>query len=146
MGYAHTASCRFTVGSWSEDVVVDIDGDGTRAGETYYPNRGFSRASVSFTYSGELEGTSTLSYLIAYRPGDAPTFGIEQVTGAVNGHEGSFVLLHTGRHDAEAVTEHLEVLPGMGTGGLEGLTGEAELRLAGQSDDGYELVLHYDLT
>ena len=33
----------------------------------------------------------------------------------------------------------------MGTGGLEGLRGEAELRIAGHSEDGYELVLAYDV-
>jgi hypothetical protein len=33
----------------------------------------------------------------------------------------------------------------MGTGGLEGLRGEADLAIAGHSDDGYELVLSYDL-
>jgi hypothetical protein len=42
-------------------------------------------------------------------------------------------------------TSRLEVVPGMGTGGLEGLRGEAELRIAGHSDHGYELVLSYDL-
>ena len=147
MGYAHTATCRFNVASWEESVVVDIDGEaeGARAGTAYYPRRGFSQASVAYTYTGDIEGTSTVGYLIAYRPGDAPTFGMEQVTGAVNGQEGSFVLLHTGKHDAEGVYEHLEIVPGMGTGGLEGITGEAELKLVGHSDDGYELVLHYDL-
>jgi hypothetical protein len=33
----------------------------------------------------------------------------------------------------------------MGTGELADLRGEAELTLAGHSDDGYELVLSYDL-
>ena len=52
---------------------------------------------------------------------------------------------HVGSQDAGSVTARLEVVPGMGTGGLEGLRGEAELRIAGHSDDGYELVLSYDL-
>ena len=43
------------------------------------------------------------------------------------------------------MSTHVEVVPGMGTGGLEGLRGEAELKIAGHSDDGYELVLSYDL-
>jgi hypothetical protein len=33
----------------------------------------------------------------------------------------------------------------MGTGGLETLTGEAELTTGGHSVDGYELVLSYDI-
>ena len=44
----------------SESTYVDIDGEGTKAGENYYPKRGLSRAEVSYTYTGEIEGTSTL--------------------------------------------------------------------------------------
>jgi Protein of unknown function (DUF3224) len=43
------------------------------------------------------------------------------------------------------VAARLEVVPGMGTGELATLVGEAELAIAGHRDDGYELVLAYDL-
>ena len=145
MTYTRTASCRFTVASWSEDLLVDIDGEGTRAGDAYYPKRGFSRAEVSYKYTGDLDATSTLTYLIAYRPEGAPVVGFEQVTGSLDGHDGSFVLRHTGSQDEGSVTARLEVVPGMGTGGLESLRGEADIRIAGHSEDGYELELRYDL-
>ena len=145
MTYSRTATCRFTVASWSEDLLVDVDGEGTRAGDLYYPNRGFSRAEVSYRYTGDLEATSTLSYLIAYKPDGAPVVGMEQVTGSLDGHDGSFVVQHTGWQDSGSVKGHLEIVPGLGTGGLETLRGEAELLIAGHSDDGYELVLHYEL-
>ena len=145
MSYSRTAACRFTVASWSEDLLVDIDGEGTKAGDAYYPNRGFSRAEVSYKYTGALDATSTLTYLIAYRPEGGPVVGFEQVTGSLDGHDGSFVLRHTGSQDAGSVTARLEVVPGMGTGGLESLRGEADLRIAGHSEDGYELELRYDL-
>lgn len=146
MTYNHTAKSRFNVTSWSEENLVDIDSEGTKAGETYYPSRGFSRAAVSYTYTGDLEATSTLGYLIAYRPDGAPVIGFEQVTGILDGHEGSFVVQHTGYQDAGSVKAHLEIVAGLGTGGLEGLRGEAELAIEGHSEDGYELVWHYDLT
>ena len=146
MSYSHEAISRFDVASWSEQVYVDIDpGQGTTAGETYYPRRGLTRAEVGYTYRGDLEGSSTLTYLIAYRPEGGPVVGLEQVTGTLDGHDGSFVVRHTGSQDAGSVTACLEVVPGLGTGGLEGLRGEAELEIAGHSDDGYELVLRYDL-
>ena len=63
----------------------------------------------------------------------------------MQGNEGTCVFVQTGTQDAGSVTTRLEVVPGMGTGGLEGLRGEGELRIAGHSDDGYELVLSYDL-
>jgi hypothetical protein len=63
----------------------------------------------------------------------------------VGGQDGTCVFRHVGSQDAGAVSAHLEVVPGLGTGGLEGLRGEADLEIAGHSDDGYALVLSYDL-
>ncbi|HZD72784.1 MAG TPA: DUF3224 domain-containing protein [Actinomycetota bacterium] len=145
MSYAHTATCKFQVASWSESTYVDIDGEGTTAGGTYYPKRGLSRAEVSSSYTGELEGTSTLVYLIAYKAGAAPVFGLERFTGSIGGREGSCVFRHVGSQDAGSVSARLEVVPGMGTGELAGLAGEAELTVAGHSDDDYDLVLSYDI-
>ena len=145
MSYAHKASCRFDVASWTEETYVDVDGEGTKAGEAYYPNRGLSHARVGYRYTGDIEGSSVLSYLIAYKPDGGPVLGLEQFTGSIDGHEGSCVFQHVGGQDAGSVWARLEVLPGLGTGGLEGLRGEADLRIAGHSDDGYELVLSYDL-
>jgi hypothetical protein len=145
MSYAHKATGRFTVASWSEETFADVDGRGTTAGEAYYPERGLSHARVGYAYTGDLEGTSVLSYLIAYKPGGAPVLGMERFTGSIGGQEGSCVFQHVGGQDAGSVWARLEVVPGLGTGGLEGLRGEADLRIAGHSDDGYELVLSYDL-
>lgn len=145
MTYAHRATCRFTVASWKESAYVDIDDEGTTMGQMYYPKRGLTRAEVGYSYTGDVEGTSTLAYLIAYKADAAPVLGMEQFTGSVDGHEGSLVFQHIGSQDAGSVSAHLEVVPGMGTGGLESLRGEAELSIAGHSDDGFEMVLSYDL-
>ena len=96
MSYSKKATCRFDVASWTEEAYVDIDGVGTTTGEMYYPRRGLSPARVGYTYTGDVEGSSTLSYLIAYQPDGAPVLGMEQFTGSVDGHEGSCVFLHTG--------------------------------------------------
>lgn len=146
MTFSKTASCRFDVASWKEEVSVDIDeGEGTTTGDMYYPKRGLTRAEVSYSYTGEIEGSSTMVSLIAYKADAAPVLGLERFTGSIAGQEGSCVFQHIGSQDAGSVRERLEVVPGMGTGGLEGLRGEAELSIAGHSDDGYELVLSYDL-
>lgn len=145
MAYAHEAKSRFTVTGWSEAAFVDIDGEGTTMGDAYYPRRGLSRADVKYAYNGDIEGNSTVAYLISYKEGAAPVTGFERFEGSIGGHDGSCVLRHTGSHTGEGVEAHVEVVPGMGTGGLADLRGEAELRIAGHSDDGYELVLVYDL-
>ncbi|UPK76415.1 DUF3224 domain-containing protein [Nocardioidaceae bacterium SCSIO 66511] len=145
MAYTHRAKTRFNVTAWSEAAFVDIDGEGTTMGDAYYPTRGLTRADVTYTYSGELEGTSTVAYLISYKDGAAPIVGFERFEGTIGGHDGSCVLRHVGSHTGEGVEATVEVVPGMGTGGLTDLQGEAELRIAGHSDDGYELVFSYDL-
>lgn len=145
MPYTHSASSRFEVASWSEDLVTDIDGEGITAGDSYYPHRGVTRTEVSYTYSGDIEGTSTLVYLIAYKADAAPVLGLERFEGSIGGHEGSCVFQHLGEQDKGSVSARIEVVPGMGTGGLENLRGVAELSIAGHSDDGYPLVLSYDI-
>jgi hypothetical protein len=146
MTYTHKATCRFDVASWTEKAYVDIDpGEGMTAGDTYYPKRGLTEAEVSYRYTGEIEGSSTLRYLNAYKSGAAPVLGLEQFTGSIAGQEGTCVLMHIGSHEEASVTAHLEVVPGMGTGGLQGLRGEGDLQIAGHSENGYELVLSYDL-
>lgn len=145
MNYSHEATCRFQVTSWSEKPYADIDGEGTTMGDSYYPTRGLTHAEVGYSYHGEIEGTSTLAYLIAYKPDAAPVVGLERFEGTIGGQDGSCVFQHLGNQDSGAVSARIEVVPGMGTGGLESLRGEAELRIAGHSEDGYELVLAYDL-
>lgn len=145
MTTTHTTTGRFTVSSWSEEVIVDIDGDAKEINGVKYPTRGLSRADTSYSYSGSIEGTGNVSYLISYRPGGAPVSGFEQFTGSIDGHDGSLVFQHVGEHDAEAVRATLHIVEGLGTGGLEGMTGEASINLAGHSDDGYEISLTYSL-
>ncbi|MDI2031869.1 DUF3224 domain-containing protein [Saccharopolyspora sp. TS4A08] len=145
MIYQHEAAGRFSVTSWSEHLITDIDGEGTTAGDAYYPNRGLTRADVRYTYTGEIEGTSTLTYLIAYKADAAPVLCFEHFEGSIAGHEGTCVFQHSGSQDKASVTAHLQVVPGMGTGGLETLRGEADITIAGHSDDGYDLTLTYSL-
>ena len=142
---SHRAVGRFRVASWSETLVTDIDGEGTTAGEAYFPQRGVTRTDNAYTYTGDIEGSSEVAYLIAYKPDAAPVLGMERFHGSIGGHEGSCVLQHIGSQYQGSVSGRLEVVPGMGTGGLEELRGEAELSVAGHSDEGYEIELHYDV-
>ena len=145
MTYTHKATGTFDVASWSEALVTDIDGKGIKAGDAYYPSRGLTRAEVSYTYRGDIEGTGTVAYLIAYKADAAPVLALERFEGSIGGHEGTCVFRHVGSQDQGSVTSHVEVVPGMGTGGLEHLRGEADLSISGPSENGYDLVLAYDI-
>ncbi len=143
---SRTAEAAFEVTGWSERVLADVDGTGTRQGQAYYPDRGFTHVEATYRYRGALDGTSTVGYLITYRGGEpAPVVGFERFDGSLDGRAGSFVLRHDGEQDAGAVRARLEVVPGLGTGELASLRGHADLSIAGHSEDGYPLHLHYEL-
>jgi len=139
------AKATFSVASWDEVVRADIDGTTTSINGVEYPERGFSRADVGYRYTGALEGTSVLTYLIGYRPGGGPTLGLERFEGTVDGRAGSFMLHHVGTQDEHGVHMTITVLEGMGTGELTSLTGTAEIEVGGHSDTGYGFLLRYDL-
>ncbi|WP_072690021.1 DUF3224 domain-containing protein [Rhodococcus marinonascens] len=145
MSHSQTAICKFSIASWSESLVVDIDREGTTVGDAYYPTRGATRATVNYSYAGDVQGTSTLVYLIAYKADAAPVFGLEHFEGSIGGREGMCVFQHIGSQDQGSVSLRMEVVPGMGTGGLVDLRGNADVSIAGHSDSGYELVLSYDI-
>lgn len=142
--YGHTAKCRFTTDAWRESAWVDVDGTGTTMGDAYFPQRGLTLAEVDHVFSGDLEGRATGKMLVAYPGGTATFEGYTQFTGSIGGHDGSCVWRVVGTYDG-AAHERLEIVPGLGTGGLEGLRGEAMLDLQGDPADGYEMVLAYDL-
>ncbi|MEV0946774.1 DUF3224 domain-containing protein [Rhodococcus sp. NPDC049939] len=144
MTYSETAIGKFCIESWSESPIFDIDGEGMTAGGVYYPKRGATQAIVHYSYTGDIEGTSSLAYLITYKADVAPVLGVERFEGSIGGHEGTCVFQHIGSQDQGSVSVRMEVLPGMGTGSLVDLRGGADLSIAGHSDSGYELVLSYD--
>jgi len=128
-------------------VKEDIDtGEGETKHGVYYPKRGVTTAEASLTYSGDPEGTSTVLYLITYRPDEAaPVLAVERFVGSVGGREGSFVMTSTGTQSPGEVHGHAEVVAGLGTGDLATLRGEIDLVIKGMSEDGYPLVMMYDL-
>jgi Protein of unknown function (DUF3224) len=107
------ATGSFTVKSWDENTYAELDGDGK-----------LTKASVAFTLEGELAGEATWDAVMCYRPdGSAVYTGYQQMTGELDGRQGSFVLLADGEFvNGEARSRWL-VVEGTGTGGLAGLTG-----------------------
>ncbi|GAB3561915.1 DUF3224 domain-containing protein [Spelaeicoccus albus] len=145
MNRTYQATAKFHVKSWDETIIADIDGEGAEMNGTYYPKRGFSRADVTYAYSGALEGTSSVAYLISYREGAAPVVAFERFEGSLDGRAGSFVMQHAGEQDTAGVRETLTVVEGLGTGDLASLRGKASIDLSGHSDDGFDIALDYDM-
>jgi hypothetical protein len=147
MSYSKTANATLKMAGWEETVKEDIDqGEGKTTNGVYYPKRGVTISEASFTYTGDMEGTSTVLYLITYKPdGAAPVLGVERFVGSIGGREGSCVMTSIGTQSPGDVKGHAEVVAGLGTGELATLRGEMDLHIEGMSEDGYPVSLSYDI-
>ena len=113
-GMQKHAKAIFGIKSWNEKPYMDIEG---------VPK--LTRASITKSYQGDIEGEGKLEYLMMYRSIASASFlGLERVTGSIGGCSGSFVLQHIGTFEDGIAKVTLTVVPGSGTGGLRGLRGE----------------------
>ncbi len=108
------AKVTFTIKSWDEKTFDEMEGA---------PK--LTRARVTKSYQGDIEGEGKLEYLMMYRTAASASFmGLERVTGSVAGRSGSFVLQHSGDFEDGVAKVILSVVPGSGTGDLHGMRGE----------------------
>ena len=123
----------FAVTGW-EQVAVDEPAEGLPR----------ARATVTKTFTGGLEGTSSAEVLVC---GEAAYTAQERVTGRIGERAGSFVIQHgavTGEApgaDGRPVSRGA-VVPGSGTGGLAGITGTVTFR---HDETGAVFTLDYEL-
>jgi hypothetical protein len=86
-----------------------------------------TEALVSKKYSGDVEGTSTTKWLMAYAPDKTATYvGIERIQGTVDGRHGTLVVLHDGTFEDGVAKADLRVVSG--TDELKGATGAGTFR------------------
>ncbi len=87
------------------------------------------RLSIDKTFQGDLVAHSQGEMLTAITPveGSAGYVAIEQVTGALQGRQGTFVLQHFGVMSHGENRLILEVVPDSGTGQLVNLAGQMKI-------------------
>lgn len=109
-----TANARFAIQTWDEKSYSEGEG---------LPK--LTRASVTKTFTGDLEGEGKVEYLMMYRANGTATFvGFERVVGRIGGRSGTFVLQRTGVFVGGMAKESYAVVPGSATGELVGFRGE----------------------
>jgi hypothetical protein len=109
-----SAHARFAITSWDEKPY----GEGQDLPR-------LTRASVTKTYTGDIEGEGYVEYLMMYRgDGSASFVGLERVVGRIKGATGSFVLQRTGVFEGGQAKESYSVIPGSATGDLQALLGD----------------------
>ena len=123
----------FSLKTWDEKPYNEISGE-----------LKMTRSSVAYTYQGDIEGESTLDYLMIYRPDESGSFvGLERIIGRVGGRSGSFVLQHMGTFTKNGVVGTCFVVPHSGTGELVQLRGEGHINLSGHAER-YSMIFDYD--
>jgi uncharacterized protein DUF3224 len=128
-----TANARFAIKSWDEKPYSEGQG---------LPK--MTRASVSKTFTGDLEGEGQVEYLMMYRSdGTAAFVGLERIVGRLGGKTGSFVLQRTGAFEGGEAKESYTVVPGSGTGELGGLRGNGSSAVGHGME--HPFTLTYDL-
>ena len=90
------------------------------------------RYSLVKQYHGDLDAASKGEMLSAGEPssGNAGYVAIEQVTGSLNGHTGSFALQHIGTMENGSYKLSVVVVPGSGTAQLTGIAGTLTIVIA----------------
>jgi hypothetical protein len=105
---------KFEIAGWDEQPFDE--GDGTAK---------LTEATVTKSYTGAIEGSSTTKWLMAYSPDGTATFvGLERIAGAVDGRTGTLVLQHIGQFANGAARAELTVVSG--TAELASVTGSGD--------------------
>ena len=128
-----TANARFAIKAWDENPYSE--------GENL-PK--LTRASVTKTYTGDIDAEGHVEYLMMYRSDGSATFvGLERITGSIAGRKGSFVLQRTGVFEDGLAKESYSVIPGSATGELSGLQGEGATSVGHGME--HPITLDYEL-
>ena len=106
--------------------------------------RKLTRATVPFSFSGDLEGEGVMEFLMCYRPdGTASYVGQQAVSGTLTGRKGGFVVHATGGYADGEASWTWSVVRGSGTEELAGIDGQGQSVAAGGMKS--SVTFDYDL-
>lgn len=127
------ATAKFDIADWKE--APYHEGDGVLK---------MTRASVKYTYTGDLEGESQVEYVMVYTAEQVATYtSVERIVGTLLGRTGSFVLQGSGTYDTGVAKWSSRVVEGSGAGELAGIRGTGES--FAQAEPRGTLTLNYEL-
>jgi hypothetical protein len=103
-----------------------------------------TRATVTKTFTGDIEGEGQVEYLMMYRSDGSATFvGLERVIGRIGSKSGTFVLQRIGVFESGQAKESYAVIPGSATGELRGLLGDGSSAVGHGTE--HPFTLNYEL-
>lgn len=129
---AMQATANAKVSSWQEDTYRELDG-----------GRKLTRATVAQEFGGDIQGSGSVEYLMAYGPdGTARFIGQQDMTATLAGRSGTFVIHTDGGFEGGVASGFWSVVPGSATGELAGLEGRGTWTTIDQST--MSMTLEYD--
>ncbi|MET8846969.1 DUF3224 domain-containing protein [Amycolatopsis sp. NPDC004625] len=108
-----TATASFVLDKWEPQATDEAGGSE------------FARVAIAKTFSGAVEGTSTVEMLTASNATSRAYVAFERLEVSVDGHKGGFVL----HHSADDTGLTLKILTGSGFGELAGISGTASIEI-----------------
>ena len=128
------ATGNFKIESWEEQPYLETEDGGK-----------LTRAKVEQTFRGEIDGHGEVEWLMCYQPDNTADFvGLQRIVGRVGDRSGSIVLESRGTFDGNHAKGLLRVVPGSGTGELNGISGEGELNAPLGSQPSVTLTYGFD--
>ena len=122
---------EFQITGWDETPYVESD-DGAKK----------SHAKITQDYSGAIEGSSELQYLMSYQSRASAVFvGFEVIVGKVNGKSGSFTLQHDGKFENGVASSKFIVVPNSGTDELKNIKGTGSFETGESGKANYKLSI-----
>ena len=133
------ATATYKVNKWDEHSYEQVS-----------PDMKMTKVSVEYGFSGDLDGTASVEYLMFYSyfdPNDqhkasASYVGLIRFQGKLAGKSGSFVIMDNGTFHGGTANSNLLIAEGSGTGSLQGITGTGIYRA---TRDGFHFELDYHI-
>ncbi len=134
------AKSTYSVKKWNESAYDEIS-----------PGMKMTKASVEYAFTGELEGSAAVEYLMFYSHVDekdqhgssAMYTGLIRFIGTVAGKSGSFVMSDNGKFEGGTALSMIRIADGSGTDALRGISGNGSYRA---DKDGCHVELDYRLS
>ena len=121
----------FQIASWDETPSSESD-DGSKQ----------SHAKITQNYTGAIEGSSELQYIMAYQSQGLALFvGFETLSVTINGKSGSFVIQHNGKFENGVASSNFTIMPSFGREALVGISGSGSFVSGENGQARYELSI-----
>lgn len=123
----------FQITGWDETSYFEDENDAKQ-----------SNAIITQRYTGDIEGNSSLQYLMSYQSKNSARFvGFEIVTGTVAGKNGSIVIQHNGTFENGVASSKFSIVEKSGKGELENITGSGSFKSGENGQAAYTLETNF---